>query len=297
MANGWNPLIGIGFTALGVGYLWEAMTKQGTPTPIGTGIGRAPTLGLSADGLRPNLPYATLEGRRQLAALGARGIVAPKAGYGVFRDKAGREVLVVKDGVRTIKFYPAGSIDNRLRYIIDQIRRDSKDPKTISEATLINSGKCPTANGGLKWCVPSKANAVVGVREDTNQMRISMAEVENLFWAIVNPNSPFAIRYTRDPINYDAFRSSDLMRRIPAGDCDDMTIRLGAWLMASGFIVKCRIVAPKGYPGQWAHIYLMVAVPAGEKRRWIPLDPTEPQNGFGWEVSDAAISSKRDFEV
>lgn len=293
MANGWNPLIGLGFTALGVGYLWEAYQKQGTPTPVGGGLGRMPALGLSADGLRANLPYAMLQGR----GLGAQGIVRATPDRVILRDEKGREVLFVKDGVRTIKFYPAGSIDNRLRYIIKQIREDAKDPKTITEATAINSGKCPTAKGGLKWCVPSKANSVVGYPQDADQMRISTSEVENLFWALVNPNSPYALRYTRDPLYYDAFRSSDLMRRIPAGDCDDMTIRLGAWLVASGFIVKCRIVAPKGQPGQWAHIYLMVAVPAGEKRRWIALDPTEPQNGFGWEVPNSVISSKRDFEV
>ena len=53
MANGWNPLIGIGFTALGVGYLWEAMQKSTIPTPLGS------PSGVTADGLRANLPYAS----------------------------------------------------------------------------------------------------------------------------------------------------------------------------------------------------------------------------------------------
>jgi hypothetical protein len=93
------------------------------------------------------------------------------------------------------------------------------------------------------------------------------------------------------------FRSSALMRRIPTGDCDDMTIRLGAWLLIMGYGVKCRIVAPAGQPGQWAHIYLMATAVPGEFDKWVPLDPTEPQHGFGWEVSKSMISSVRDFEV
>lgn len=278
MANGWNPLIGIGFTALGVGYLWEAMQKGRVipPTPIGS------PFGLSADGLRPNYPFAQLEGKAHLGSLGARGIAAPQAGSQIVTDEKGREVLFVSDGVRSVKFYPAGSIENRLKFIIDQLKRDSEDRKTITEATAILSGKCPTAKGGLKWCVPVK-----GWKD----------EVRMLFFALVNPNSPYALRYTRDHATVDMFRSSELMRRIPAGDCDDMTIRLGAWLRAVGYSVKCRIVAPRGQPGQWAHIYLMVGTPPGENKQWLPLDPTEAQYGPFWEVPNSMISSKRDFEV
>jgi hypothetical protein len=276
MANGWNPLIGIGFTALGVGYLWEAMNKSKIPTPLGS------PFGVTADGLRANLPYASLQGRQQLGALGARGIAAPRPGSLIAKDSKGREVLLMSDGVRTIKFYPAGDINNRLKFIIDQMKKDTKDPKTITEATQIVSGKCPVAKGGLKWCVPVK---------DWD------SEVKMLFYAITNPNSPYSMRYVRDPVDYDGFRSSELMRRIPAGDCDDFTIRLGAWLRAVGYSVKCRIVSPRGQPGQWAHIYLMVGTPPGENTRWRPLDPTEAQNGPFWEVPNSMVSGRRDFEV
>lgn len=282
MANGWNPLIGFGFAALGIGYLWEAAHKTSPMTPMGGMNGMGGPFGLSADGLRPNLPYATLEGRGQMGALGARYIAAPQAGSRILKDAKGKDVLFVSDGVRSIKFYPAGDIDNRLRFIIDQMKKDTKDPKTITEATAILSGKCPTAKGGLRWCVPVKG------WDD---------EVRMLFYAITNPNSPYSMRYVRDPVDYDGFRSSDLMRRIPAGDCDDFTIRLGAWLRAVGYSVKCRIVAPRGQPGQWAHIYLMVGTPPGENTKWRPLDPTEAQNGPFWEVPNSMISSRKDYEV
>jgi hypothetical protein len=271
MANGWNPLIGIGFTALGIGYLYEAFGRNSTPTPVGGGFGR------STAGFRPGLPIAQLEGRSQ-----ALGYTGPKAGQQISTDSKGRKVLTVSDGVRTIKFYEAGSIENRLRFIIDQMKKDSSDPKTISEVTTILSGKCPVERGGLDWCVKAKK---------------WNSEIAMLFYAVTNPNSPYALRYTRDHAHIDMFRSSDLMRRIPIGDCDDFTIRLGAWLLAIGYSVKCRIVAPAGQPGQWAHIYLMAGTPPGENTKWIPLDPTEPQHGFGWEVPKSMISSVRDFEV
>lgn len=268
MANGWNPLIGIGFTALGIGYLYEAFSKNNTPTPVGGGLGR------NTAGFRPGLPFAQLEGR----GLGYLGQAASQ----VSTDARGRKVLTVGDGVRSIKFYEAGSIDNRLRFIIDQMKKDSRDPKTISEVTAIFGQKCPVERGGVDWCVKAK-------KWDS--------ELATMFYAIVDPNSPFSVRYTRDHAHIDMFRSSSLMRRIPTGDCDDMTIRLGAWLLIMGYTVKCRIVAPAGQPGQWAHIYLMAGSPPGENTKWVPLDPTEPQHGFGWEVPKGMISSVRDFEV
>lgn len=273
MSNAPNKLIAVGFGIIGAGYLWELFRDGSAPvSPLGN-HGVAGPFGLTADGMRPNLPFATIQGARQLGYAGGRELTAG--------DEAAGKIRHIKDGVRSIKFYPAGDIDNRLKYIIKQIREDSKQKETVTEATAILSGKCPTAKGGLKWCIPVKNWE---------------SEVKMLFYAIVNPNSPYSLRYTRDPVNYDAFRSSDLMRRIPAADCDDMTIRLGALLMAVGYTVKCRIVAPKDQPGQWAHIYLLVGTPPGENTKWIPLDPTEPYPP-GWEPSNAIVSTRRDFEV
>ena len=248
MANGWNPLIGIGFTALGLGYLYEAAQKQGVPTPVG-GSNR-----LGSGMLGRSLPPGS--------------------------DRP----LVVKDGVHTIKFYPAGDIDQRVRYILDQIRKDSQDKQVISEARTIVSGRCPTARGGVDWCIPVKD---------------WKSELKMLFFAVSNPNSPYAIRYTRDHATVDLFGSSALLRRLPSGDCDDMAIRLGALARAIGYGVKCRIVAPAGAPGQWAHIYLMVGSVPGEPNppQWLPMDPTEAQHGPFWEVSKNLISSVKDYEV
>lgn len=253
MANGWNPLIGIGFTALGIGYLLEAAQKQGVPTPIGGGLRG---LGAGPAGMRVDLPYATM------------GKLPPMKPNG--------------KGIRTLEMHAAGDIDKRLKFIQEQIRKDSVDPRVVTEARTIVSQKCQTMDGGKRWCIPVK-----------NWKQ----EIAAIFNAVTNPNSPIAIRYTRDHATVDMFASSALMRRLGSEDCDGMTIRVGALLRAIGYTVKCRIVAPAGQPNAWAHIYLMVGTPPGENKEWISLDPTEAQYGPGWEVPDRLISTKKDYEV
>lgn len=242
---GWNPIIGIGFTALGVGYLYEAWKHANS------------------------VPVAPLDGQR--GALGYAG-------------GGNQQPLVLKDGVRNIRFYPAGDISQRVGYIAAQIRKDAEDKTVVTEARSLLSGKCAVERGGVDWCI---------------QPKHWKEEIYQLFNAVTNPNSKIAMRYTRDPLKYDAFGSSALHRRLPAGDCDDMVIRLGALLMAVGYPIKCRVVAPAGQPGQWAHIYLAVGNEPGseEASKWFAVDPTEPQNGCFWEVPDRLISTKRDFPV
>jgi hypothetical protein len=249
--RGINWLTSIGFVALGAGYLWEA-TRRDRSTAV------------------PGPTPQELEGlRRSRRALNA----AP----------AGKP-MVVKDGVRSIRFYPAGSIDNRVKFIVDQIRRDSADKKTITEARAIVSGKCRADAGGLRWCVP--------IKSWTDELRM-------IYFAITNPNSPYAVRYTRDHATIDLFGSSDLMRRLPAEDCDGLSVRVGALCRAIGYAVKCRVVAPAGQPNQWAHIYIMVGDEPGNPnpRRWLALDASEPQNPPFWEVPKRLISTVKDFDV
>ena len=249
--GGWNPLIGIGFTALGVGYLYEAWKHANGAT-------------IPAVPLPPN------------AMNGNRGALGYAAGRG--------DPLVIKDGVKSIRFYPAGDISQRVGYIAAQIRKDAEDKQVVTEARTLLSGKCPVERGGVDWCI---------------QPKHWKEEIYQLFNAVTNPNSKLGMRYLRDPRNYDAFGSSALLRRLPAGDCDDFVIRLGALLMAVGYPIKCRVVAPAGQPGQWAHIYLVVGDEPGNENpaKWYPIDPTEPQNGAFWEVPDRLISTKRDFPV
>lgn len=167
--GGWNPLIGIGFTALGVGYLYEAW-KHANGATI------------------PAVPATSVNGNR--GALGYAG------GRG--------DPLVLKDGVKTIRFYPAGDISQRVGYIAAQMRKDAEDKDVVTEARRLLSGKCPVERGGVDWCI---------------QPKHWKEEILQLFNAVTNPNSAIAMRYTRDPLKYDAFGSSALHRRLPAGDC------------------------------------------------------------------------------
>ena len=237
----WNPLIGIGFASLGVGYLWEAWKTRKDE-----------------------------EG-------GVNGLGAVENGRGT------------SNGIKTMKYYPVGDITQRENYIIDQIRKDSLDPRVISEARAILSGRCPATRGGyVDWCVKPK---------DYD------AQVRALYLAVTDPNSALAVRYVNDHPTVDLFGSSALMRRLPAEDCDGMAIRLGALLRAVGHGVKTRVVAPKGQPGRWSHIYLMVASPM--TNRWRPVDPTEPEKTKSrssqfpyWEIENTYVDSKRrDREV
>lgn len=243
--NRWNPLLGIGFTALGAGYLWEAWKHKKEDEPV------APT------------------GTNGFGYAGSKG--AP-------------------NGIRSMKYYPAGDIEQRENYIIQQIRKDSEDPKVISEARAVLSGRCPAARGGyVDWCVKPK---------DWD------GEVRALYRAVVDPNSALAVRYTRDHTTVDLFGSSALMRRLPAEDCDGMAIRLGALLRSVGYSVRTRVVAPAGQPGAWSHIYLAVSTPPGSRNNWKPLDPTEPEKTVAggnfpyWEVGPGvADRRKRDRDV
>lgn len=187
-------------------------------------------------------------------------------------------------GIQSMVQHPVKNIDERVAYIVQQVRKDSEDKEVITEARTILSGKCPTERGGLEWCTEPKD---------------WKGEIALLFAAVTNPNSKLAMRYTRDHATIDLFGSSSLMRRLPAGDCDDFVIRLGALLRAVGYAVRARIVAPAGQPRQWAHIYLMCGDEPGNPSpsKWYALDPTEPQHGAFWEVPDRLISTKKDYEV
>lgn len=260
MSSSPNKLIAVGFATIGLGYLYELFKDGSSP---------ASPLGSDFDGLEPYAaglpPIRRTRGATRPTALGA---IQPQG--------------AVTNGLKSMKFYPAGDIDNRVGRIAGQIRKDSLDPNVVSAARAIVSQKCGSLEGGRHWCVPVKD---------------WKSEIRAVFNAVTNPNSPFAVRYTRDHVEVDMFASSELMSRLPAEDCDGLTIRLGSLLRALGYHVRCRVVAPAGAPNQWSHIYLAVAVPPGSKDSWMPLDPSEAQHGAFWEVPQALISTKRDFEV
>lgn len=98
-------------------------------------------------------------------------------------------------------------------------------------------------------------------------------EIEALFtWVQRN------IRYTKDPYRVEVLHAPRRMIELRAGDCDDMTIVLGAMLESIGHPVRLVIVGPNPRrPDLFSHVYLE----AQDRGRWIALDPTMPYRP-GW---------------
>ncbi len=100
-----------------------------------------------------------------------------------------------------------------------------------------------------------------------------LREIEALFeWVQRN------VRYTKDPFRVEVLHSPRRMLELRAGDCDDMTILLGAMLEAIGHPVRLVLTGPDPLkPRLFSHIYLEV----NHRGRWIPLDATMPYP-LGW---------------
>ncbi|MEM9091068.1 MAG: transglutaminase-like domain-containing protein [Cyanobacteria bacterium P01_F01_bin.53] len=98
------------------------------------------------------------------------------------------------------------------------------------------------------------------------------------------------IRYTKDPFRVEMLHSARRLLSLRAGDCDDMTIVLGAMLEAIGHPVRLVLTGPDARrPTLFSHIYLE----ANCKGRWIPLDATMPY-AAGWEPTTPV---KRVFSI
>lgn len=100
-----------------------------------------------------------------------------------------------------------------------------------------------------------------------------LGEIQALFeWVQRN------VRYTKDPFRLEVLHSARRILELRAGDCDDMTILLGAMLESIGHPIRLVIVGPTPLrPDLFSHIYLE----AYHKGRWIPLDATMPFP-MGW---------------
>jgi len=86
------------------------------------------------------------------------------------------------------------------------------------------------------------------------------------------------IRYTRDIFQVETLHTARRMLELRAGDCDDMTILLGAMLVATGHPVRLVLAGfRRNRPHSYSHIYLEVRLGS----EWIALDPTMDRP-LGW---------------
>jgi hypothetical protein len=100
-----------------------------------------------------------------------------------------------------------------------------------------------------------------------------LGEIRALFeWVQSN------VRYTKDPFQVELLHAPRRMLQLRAGDCDDMSILLGAMLEAVGHPSRLVLIGPDpARPDLFSHVYLE----ARHQGRWIPLDPTMP-HPMGW---------------
>ncbi len=86
------------------------------------------------------------------------------------------------------------------------------------------------------------------------------------------------VRYTRDIFRVELLHTARRMLELRAGDCDDMTILLGAMLLSTGHPVRLVLTGFQSKrPHSYSHIYLEVNV----RGKWIALDATM-NRPIGW---------------
>lgn len=105
-----------------------------------------------------------------------------------------------------------------------------------------------------------------------------MGEVHALYnWVKRN------IRYTKDPTTKEKLYPPQELLKIRAGDCDDISMLLAAFLLAVGYPARwITVSANPAAPEEFSHIYPEAEVPAGS-RNWIALDAARLDSEFGVE--------------
>lgn len=162
----------------------------------------------------------------------------------------------------------ARTIEQRVAYIHEQMIKGTRNPKVYALARALISRKC-----GGEWCIPE--------RDSLNEIRALFAEVRS------------RVRYTLDPVDFDAFQTPNKTLALKTGDCDDQVSLLGAMCRSIGYPVQSRIYHTKGFE-TWNHIAMRVRLP---NKKWMTLDPTVNQPA-GWEVPESAmLQAPKDFDV
>jgi len=86
------------------------------------------------------------------------------------------------------------------------------------------------------------------------------------------------VRYTRDIYRVELLHSARRMLQLRAGDCDDMTILLGALLESTGHPVRLVLIgSDPRKPRRFSHIFLEVQ----HADRWVTLDASM-NRPMGW---------------
>lgn len=98
------------------------------------------------------------------------------------------------------------------------------------------------------------------------------------------------IKYAYDPVNVELIEAPERILESKIADCDSICVLLAS--MCENIGLPCKFVTIKAdpaNPNEFSHVYTMVGIPQknGKPRKWIAMDPTMPQKGFGWEPPPA----------
>lgn len=164
------------------------------------------------------------------------------------------------------------------------MKRYAAPPPRPPEITL---GQIP---GGFRGTEKTIAHMRSLIREGVKDFYVRQKAIDILLERGVKPKDYLGeikalfewvqreVRYTKDPFRLEVLHAPRRLLELRAGDCDDMTILLGALLESVGHPVRLVIVGPNPLrPTLFTHVYLE----AFHKGRWIPLDATMP-HGMGW---------------
>lgn len=91
------------------------------------------------------------------------------------------------------------------------------------------------------------------------------------------------IRFTKDPVTKEKLYPPQELLKIGAGDCDDISMLLGAFLLAVGYPARLITVsANRDNPSEFSHVYVEGEVPPGSGQ-WVPMDAARANSEFGVE--------------
>ena len=91
------------------------------------------------------------------------------------------------------------------------------------------------------------------------------------------------IRYTKDPVTKEKLYPPQELLKIRAGDCDDISMLLGALAIAIGYPARLITVSANAQsPEEFSHVYVEAEAPAGSGN-WVPMDAARLDSEFGAE--------------
>ena len=89
------------------------------------------------------------------------------------------------------------------------------------------------------------------------------------------------VRYTMDPVSKEKLYPPQELLKIRAGDCDDISMLIGALALAVGYPARVvTVAADPGSPEEFTHVYTEVEAPPGSGR-WMALDAARPNAYMG----------------